>query len=85
MIVATGDKVTAALADPTASDMKIKDLKAHLNSLKQMFIEKQKIMDGINAKTAKYEKQEDKTEALCCEIVAFTAQIIVYIKYCFCG
>ena len=40
MIVATADKVTAALADPTASDMKIEDLEAHLNSLKQMFIEK---------------------------------------------
>ena len=26
MIVATADKVTAALADPTASDMKIEDL-----------------------------------------------------------
>ena len=52
MIVATGDKVTAALADPSASDMKNKDLEAHLNSLKQIFIEKQKMMDGINAKTA---------------------------------
>lgn len=52
MLVATADKVTAALADPTASDMKIEDLEAHLNSLKQMFIEKQKMMDGMNAKTA---------------------------------
>ena len=45
---ATADKVTAALADPTASDMKLEDLEAHLNSLKQMFIEKQKMMDGMN-------------------------------------
>jgi hypothetical protein len=45
---ATADKVTAALADPTASDMKIEDLEAHLNSLKAMFIEKQKMMDDIN-------------------------------------
>lgn len=49
---ATADKVTAALADPTASDMKIEDLEAHLNSLKAMFIEKQKMMDAMNAKTA---------------------------------
>jgi len=48
---ATADKVTAALADPTASDMKLEDLEAHLNSLKQMFIEKQKMMDGMNAAT----------------------------------
>ena len=45
---ATADKVTAALADPTASDMKLEDLEGHLNSLKQMFIEKQKMMDGMN-------------------------------------
>jgi len=45
---ATADKVTAALADPTASDMKLEDLEAHLNSLKQMFIEKQKMMDTMN-------------------------------------
>merc|ERR1719400_2815669 len=45
---ATADKVTAALADPTASDMKLEDLEAHLNSLKKMFIEKQKMMDGMN-------------------------------------
>jgi len=45
---ATADKVTAALADPTASDMKLEDLEAHLNSLKQMFIEKQKMMDQMN-------------------------------------
>ena len=31
---ATADKVTAALADPAASDMKLEDLEAHLNSLK---------------------------------------------------
>lgn len=45
---ATADKVTAALADPAASDMKLEDLEAHLNSLKAMFIEKQKMMDGMN-------------------------------------
>ena len=48
LFVATADKVTAALADPTASGMKLEDLEAHLNSLKQMFIEKQKMMDGMN-------------------------------------
>ena len=48
---ATADKVTAALADPTASDMKLEDLEGHLNSLKKMFIEKQKMMDGMNTAT----------------------------------
>lgn len=47
-LVATADKVTAALADPAASDMKLEDLEAHLNSLKAMFIEKQKMMDTMN-------------------------------------
>ena len=28
--------------------MKLEDLEAHLNSLKQMFIEKQKMMDTMN-------------------------------------
>merc|ERR1711915_844183 len=45
---ATADKVTAALSAPAASDMKLEDLEAHLNSLKQMFIEKQKMMDSLN-------------------------------------
>jgi len=49
---ATADKVTAALADPTASDMKLEDLEAHLNSLKQMFIEKQKMMETMNKQEA---------------------------------
>lgn len=47
-VAATADKVTAALADPAASDMKLEDLEAHLNSLKAMFIEKQKMMDTMN-------------------------------------
>jgi len=45
---ATADKVTAAISSPAASDMKLEDLEAHLNSLKQMFIEKQKMMDSMN-------------------------------------
>jgi len=45
---ATADKVTAALSAPAASDMKIEDLEAHLNSLKAMFIEKQKMMESMN-------------------------------------
>jgi len=49
---ATADKVTAALADPTASDMKLEDLESHLNSLKQMFIEKQKMMETMNKQAA---------------------------------
>jgi len=46
---ATADKVTNAISDPSASDMKLEDLEAHLNSLKAMFIEKQKMMDAMNA------------------------------------
>merc|ERR1711978_757937 len=38
---ATADKVTNAISDPSASDMKLEDLEAHLNSLKEMFIQKQ--------------------------------------------
>eukprot|EP00092_Neocalanus_flemingeri_P002162 GFUD01002302.1.p1 GENE.GFUD01002302.1~~GFUD01002302.1.p1 ORF type:complete len:603 (+),score=206.05 GFUD01002302.1:67-1875(+) len=45
---ATADKVTAAMSAPSDSDMKLEDLEAHLNSLKQMFIEKQKMMDSLN-------------------------------------
>lgn len=45
---ATADKVTNAISDPSASDMKLEDLEAHLNSLKAMFVEKQKMMDGMN-------------------------------------
>jgi len=45
---ATADKVTAAISAPAASDMKLEDLEAHLNSLKQMFIEKQKMMESMN-------------------------------------
>jgi len=45
---ATADKVTAALSAPAASDMKLEDLEAHLNALKKMFIEKQKMMDCMN-------------------------------------
>ena len=47
-LLATADKVTAAISAPAASEMKLEDLEAHLNSLKQMFIEKQKMMDGMN-------------------------------------
>merc|ERR1719348_2280213 len=37
----TAEKVTAAISAPANSDMKLEDLEAHLNSLKQMFIEEQ--------------------------------------------
>ena len=50
-ISATADKVTNAISDPSASDMKLEDLEAHLNSLKEMFIQKQKMMDGMNPPT----------------------------------
>jgi len=45
---ATADKVTAAISAPADSDMKLEDLETHLNALKQMFIEKQKMMDQMN-------------------------------------
>jgi len=45
---ATAEKVSAAMAAPASSDMKLEDLEAHLNSLKQMFIDKQKMMDALN-------------------------------------
>jgi len=45
----TADKVAAAISAPASSEMKLEDLETHLNSLKQMFIEKQKMMDGMNS------------------------------------
>ena len=42
------DQVTAAISAPADSDMKLEDLETHLNALKQMFIEKQKMMDQMN-------------------------------------
>jgi len=48
---ATAEKVTAAISAPSNSDMKLEDLEAHLNSLKQMFIEKQKMMDKMNTES----------------------------------
>jgi len=45
---ATAEKVSAALSTPAASDMKLEDLEAHLASLKQMFIDKQRMMDNLN-------------------------------------
>jgi len=44
----TAEKVSAAISAPATSDMKLEDLETHLNSLKQMFIEKQKMMDQMN-------------------------------------
>ena len=41
-------QVTAAISAPAANDMKLEDLESHLNALKQMFIEKQKMMDQMN-------------------------------------
>ena len=48
----TAKKVTAAIgATPSgtsSTDMKLEDLEEHLNSLKQMFIEKQKMMEELD-------------------------------------
>lgn len=46
----TAEKVTAAISAPQNSEMKLEDLEAHLNALKQMFIDKQKMMEGIEKK-----------------------------------
>jgi len=50
----TAQKVTAAIAatpnDASTSEMKLEDLEEHLNSLRQMFIEKQKMMAELEEK-----------------------------------
>jgi hypothetical protein len=51
----TAAKVTAAIAaKPEAgqAEMKLEDLEKHLDALKQMFIEKQKMMDSLNTAPA---------------------------------
>ena len=42
-------QVNEALAAPADSDIKIEDLDGLLASMKQMFIDKQKMVDGLNA------------------------------------
>jgi len=49
---AISDKVTIALSDPAATDMKIEDLEDHLAKLKNMFIEKQKMQEAMNLPAA---------------------------------
>ena len=46
--------MTAAIAAPqgAGAEMKLEDLEAHLNALKQMFIDKQKMMEGIDTPSA---------------------------------
>jgi len=50
----TAQKVTAAIAatpnDASTSEMKLEDLEEHLNSLRQMFIDKQKMMAELGEK-----------------------------------
>lgn len=47
----TAQKVTAAIAanpdDQSSGEMKLEDLEKHLDSLRQMFIEKQKMMEEL--------------------------------------
>ena len=50
----TADKVTAAIGakpEGDAAPMKLEDLEGHLNALKEMFIQKQKMMEELE-KTA---------------------------------
>jgi hypothetical protein len=44
----TADKVNAALTAPADSDIKVEDLEGLLADMKKMFIEKQKMVDGLN-------------------------------------
>ena len=39
--------LTIAISESN-SDMKLEDLETHLNSLKQMFVKKEKIMEELN-------------------------------------
>lgn len=54
----TAAKVTAAISAPKGADgkeggeMKLEDLEGHLNALKEMFIQKQKMMDDLEKATA---------------------------------
>ena len=51
----TAAQVTAAIASKPADgapEMKLEDLEKHLDALKQMFIEKQKMMDNLDKETA---------------------------------
>ena len=51
----TAAKVTSALAQKPADgqpEMKLEDLEKHLDALKQMFIEKQKMMDNLDKPAA---------------------------------
>ena len=54
----TADKVTAAIgAKPEggeAAPMKLEDLEGHLNALKEMFIQKQKMMEELEKTAGKY-------------------------------
>ena len=60
----TADKVTASLStsDPDAPPMKLEDLEGHLNALKEMFIQKQKMMDDLEKTTGTIHKQCSKIE-----------------------
>lgn len=51
----TAAKVTAAISapkDPEKGEMKLEDLEGHLNALKEMFIQKQKMMEELEKATA---------------------------------
>lgn len=50
----TAAKVTAAIAakpEAGGAEMKLEDLEKHLDALKQMFIEKQKMMENLDKET----------------------------------
>jgi len=46
---ATADKVNNCLTAPADSDIKVEDLEGLLADMKKMFIDKQKMVDGLNA------------------------------------
>uniref|UniRef100_A0A0K2U2D0 Uncharacterized protein n=2 Tax=Lepeophtheirus salmonis TaxID=72036 RepID=A0A0K2U2D0_LEPSM len=64
----TAAKVSAAISskpgDGSGSEMKLEDLEKHLDSLKLMFIEKQKMMEGLSQEAANAAILESKEEAV---------------------
>ena len=62
----TAQKVTAAISAPSGGEggpMKLEDLEKHLDALKQMFIEKQKMMDQMNAAAGGAAAEAPKVDA----------------------
>ena len=86
----TADKVTASLStsDPDAPPMKLEDLEGHLNALKEMFIQKQKMMDDLEKTTGTIDNfsriEFQVTHSNICTILAADHKLTltpIYISY----